>query len=413
MGFLGQSHYDIVLAQETKLRVNSEYVTPNWICVGSGTDTQKHAGVMILVRKTITNVQEVRHDTIIPGRLLRVRFPLGKDSCKLSVICAYQHAWNPKDPNIFAKREAFWHKLSHCIGGIPYREHVVIGGDLNVQLTPLLPYVGHGTGALSPERAPDADAAHTIASTHSLVALTTWGTPGSKAHTFVFGKHQAQLDYALVRQRHADGPARSARPAKNCPVGGWRQGGGMHSPIIASLPFHCKVFHKPPTHTPSIDAERIAQLAQASDKHDDPQVKQFRQAVKERIASVSTMLGVGQISLMVSEVARQHFPKAKEKTDTIVRWQQSPVKQGIKEMRRAWRMYRYSTSNATLEAIFGRWSSWTSYYQLYKRHKERCRTALRSKPPAATTNASSLTCPQVQKGTTSAARPPGANVDSQ
>ena len=111
MGFLDQSHYDIALVQETKLRVNSEYVTPNWICVGSGTDTQKHAGVMILVRKTITNVQEVRHDSIIPGRLLRVRFPLGKDSCKLSVICAYQHAWNPKDPNTLAKREAFWHKL--------------------------------------------------------------------------------------------------------------------------------------------------------------------------------------------------------------------------------------------------------------------------------------------------------------
>ena len=250
---------------------------------------------------------------------------------------------------------------------------MVIGGDLNVQLTPLLPYVGHGTGALSPERAPDA-AAHTIVSTHSLVALNTWGTPGPKAHTFVFGKHQAQLDYVLVRQRHADGTARSARPAKNCPVGGWRHGGGMHSPIIASLPFHCKVFHKPPTHTPSIDAERIAQLAQASDKHDDPQVKRFRQAVTERIASVSTMLGAGQISLMVNEVARQHFPKAKEKTETVVRWQQSPVKQGIKEMWRAWRMCRNSTSNATLEAIFGRWRTWTSYYQLYKRHKERCRT---------------------------------------
>ena len=130
MGFLDQSHYDIVLVQETKLRVSSEYVTPNWICVGSGTESQKHAGVMILIRKSITNVREVRHDSIIPGRLLRVRFALGNDSCKLSVICAYQHAWNPKDPNILAKREEFWYKLSHCIGGIPYREHLVVGGDL-------------------------------------------------------------------------------------------------------------------------------------------------------------------------------------------------------------------------------------------------------------------------------------------
>ena len=43
MGFLDQSHYDVVLVQETKLRVDSEYVTTNWICVGSGTESQKQA----------------------------------------------------------------------------------------------------------------------------------------------------------------------------------------------------------------------------------------------------------------------------------------------------------------------------------------------------------------------------------
>ena len=74
MGFLDQSHYDIALAQETKLRADSEYVTPNWICVGSGTESQKQAGVMILIRKTITDVREVRHDAIVPGRLLRALF---------------------------------------------------------------------------------------------------------------------------------------------------------------------------------------------------------------------------------------------------------------------------------------------------------------------------------------------------
>ena len=74
MGFLDQSHYDVVLVQETKLRVDSEYVTSNWICVGSGTESQKQAGVMVMIRKAITNVAEVRHDAVIPGRLLRVRF---------------------------------------------------------------------------------------------------------------------------------------------------------------------------------------------------------------------------------------------------------------------------------------------------------------------------------------------------
>ena len=115
MGFLDQSHYDIVLIQETKLRDDSEYTTPTWICVGSGTTAQKHAGVMILIRRSITNAHEVRHDAVIPGRLLRVRFPLGATGRLLSVICAYQHAWNPKDIHILEKRSEFWHNRGYPV----------------------------------------------------------------------------------------------------------------------------------------------------------------------------------------------------------------------------------------------------------------------------------------------------------
>ena len=48
--------------------------------------------------------------------------------------------------------------------------------DLNVQFTPFHPHIGHGTGALSSERAPDADAVHTLLSTHHLIALNTRAT---------------------------------------------------------------------------------------------------------------------------------------------------------------------------------------------------------------------------------------------
>ena len=62
MGFLDQSHYDVALIQETKLRADSEHTPPQWICVGSGSIAQKHAGVMILIRRTLTNATEARHD---------------------------------------------------------------------------------------------------------------------------------------------------------------------------------------------------------------------------------------------------------------------------------------------------------------------------------------------------------------
>ena len=357
--------------------VDSEYVTTNWICVGSGTESQKQAGVMVMIRKSITNVAEVRRDTVIPGRLLRVRFPLGNDGCKLSVICAYQHVWNPKDANIMVKREEFWCKMSQCIGSIPYREHLVLGGDLNVQMTAMYPHVGHGAGALSAERAPDTDAAHTVLSTHSLVALNTWGKHGSRAHTFAFGKHQAQLDYIIVRQRHSDIQARSSHPIQNCPVGAWRQGGGIHKPVAATLPFHCKVFHKPPTQAPGIDAEKIIQIAKRSGPEANAQLARFRIDVAEKIAPIRTVVEVGRLSPLVSEIARQHFPKMRESTHQTARWQQTEVQQGIKDMWKAWRLYRREdgrTKRITLEAVLGRWRTWSSYYKLYRRHRERCRT---------------------------------------
>ena len=96
MGCLDQSHYDVALIQETKLRADSEHTPPQWICVGSGSIAQKHAGVMILIRRTLTNATEARHDhartafarTLSPGclqphdqRSLRVSTCVGPKRC--------------------------------------------------------------------------------------------------------------------------------------------------------------------------------------------------------------------------------------------------------------------------------------------------------------------------------------------
>ena len=86
---------------------------------------------------------------------------------------------------------------------------------------------------------------------------------------------------------------------------------------------------------------------------------------------------MGRLSPLVNEVARQHFPKMRENTHQTARWQQTEVQQGIKDMWKAWRLYRREdgrTKRITLEAVLGRWRTWSSYYKLYRRHRERCRT---------------------------------------
>ena len=58
--FLDTSMYNLVLLQKTKWVHDSEYRTPNWICVGSGDPKQKHAGVMVMIRRSITVAEEVK-----------------------------------------------------------------------------------------------------------------------------------------------------------------------------------------------------------------------------------------------------------------------------------------------------------------------------------------------------------------
>ena len=268
--------------------------------------TQRHAGVLILIRRALTDVAAVRHTAAVPGKLLRVRFPLGKSTRMISVICAYQHAWAPRDPHNMEKRQEFWLRLGNCVGSVPQRELLVAGGDLNVQLAPFHPHIGHGTGVLSPEKTLDADTLNHLLAAHSLVVINTWGTPGSKAHTFRFGKHQAQLDFLLMRLTDTDAQARKACPLRNCPVGSWRNG-GLHSPIITTLPFRYTQFrslsHKPV----QADVEKIVAIAKDPHRETDPIAVEFRKEVAAKLQPLQTIEDVGNID-DCSSCCCQTFP---------------------------------------------------------------------------------------------------------
>ena len=209
------------------MSTDTEYCTDKWICIGSGTAQQKHAGVMALISKAITHEAEVKHDTIVPGRLIRVRFPVGKLNNVVSVLSAYQHAWNPKDPQILNKRLDYWHKLGQCLNGIPRREHLVIGGDLNVQVRPRPPHIGPGTGLCSADRATDEDEVVNLLDAHSLIMLNTWSKPGHTAHLQVWHTHththSAQLDDIIVRRSDAERVAKTSRPLAAMPCWGLAQ----------------------------------------------------------------------------------------------------------------------------------------------------------------------------------------------
>ena len=273
------------------------------------------------------------------------------------------------------KRQEFGLRLGNCVSSVPQRELLIAGGDLNVQLAPFRPHIGHGTGVLSPERALDADALNHLLAAHSLVALNTWGTPGSKAHTFRFGKHQAQLDFLLMRLTDTDAQARKACPLRDCPVGSWRDGGGLHSPIMATLPFRYTQFRSSSHKPVQADIEKIVAIAKDPHRETDPIVVEFRKEVATKLQQLKTIEDVGNmISMIIQAVAAKHFPRFPPSDAKLARWQQPHIQQGIAHMWKAWRHYRRHTSNTTLKALMARWRTWMQYARLYRRHRDRCRT---------------------------------------
>ena len=155
----------------------------------------------------------------------------------------------------------------------------------------------------------------------------------------------------------------------------------MHKPVVATLPFSYRVFHKPTKPVPQVDAEKIVRLAQTADPRANPEVAQFRLAVQEKLASVNTVPEAGSISTIICDIAAKHFPKQTQSSDKIVRWPQPHMQEGIRDTWKAWRYYRSSTKDTTLRAILGRWKTWTRYNQLYTKHKERCRTTKKAYIP--------------------------------
>ena len=248
-----KSMYNLVLLQETKWMHDSEYKTPNWICIGSGDSKQKHAGVLVLIRRSIMVAEEVKYECDLPARLLRVRFPVGAKF--VNVVSAYQHAWNLKDKTLLDKRATFWKKLDCCIHKIPNRELLILGGDLNVQTQPSPPHVGHGTGRLSKDRAADAFDLSQLLEVHDLTALNTWGRSGEVACTFAFEKQKtARLHYHQATRCHQ-------LPLRNFPVGGWRRTGGHHLPVVAALGAYITRPAKKSASTSTIDGERIIECS--------------------------------------------------------------------------------------------------------------------------------------------------------
>ena len=101
------------------------------------------SGVAVVLRRRIFAEQQVSHVTWIPGRLLHVRYSAAR--LNLDVVVGYQWVWQETTAERTAKlRHKFWHPLSLLLQGLPTRNVLVFGADLNTQCRTLPGLIGRG-----------------------------------------------------------------------------------------------------------------------------------------------------------------------------------------------------------------------------------------------------------------------------
>ena len=258
--------FDLLLLQETHFGLGkepSEYQLQGWTVISSPDPGHRWAGVAALVSHRIAAASSLQHCTVVPGRLLHVRFPVGqgRQARHVDVVCCYQWAWDA-DPakQRLDKRHSFWRRLNSLVQGFPVGNVECIAGDFNCSLKAHPRHIGtglHDSDFVYPD---SADFAQTMLAAN-LCALNTWG-PSKAAYTYCLdGQHpkRSQIDYIFASLPQSDAHARRAHTDRAINFAPWR-GGGRHFAVVASLRLDTRLAPPPARVTPACTFSRTLLL---------------------------------------------------------------------------------------------------------------------------------------------------------
>ena len=233
-----QTH--IVAVQETHWRGPLEYSTGRFFAIHSGSH-KAEAGLLLLLDKQVFAEPTIQYREVMPGRLIHAR--IETNPC-IDLVVGYQYAWSlPKasaavtsaKDAVLAKRAEFWAQLTTLLSALPARNRVLFLGDLNTTFSTEGTMVGRGVLARQGSHAPDTPLAQDLLRSLDLVVLNSWGVAGARACTYLpaGASGRSQIDFAIMRRREADAPARCAAPQllPFVPHTGMR-----HLPLLGTIP---------------------------------------------------------------------------------------------------------------------------------------------------------------------------------
>ena len=203
---------EIVIVVETRLAHHMEHATEAYFLMHSA---QQHAGILIMIHKSVAPLHRITWRVIEPGRVVHVRVYGTRGH--LNIIGYYQQAWQPQSPGAcLQERCRIQAMLEHVLTECSTRHLMLLGGDFNTDLVPMTPYVGTAlppTASQAKHRQPDGPALQDLIRRQGLCVLNTFHgwQPTFQGAGPRGDAVSSRIDFLMVRRPHADDASRQCK----------------------------------------------------------------------------------------------------------------------------------------------------------------------------------------------------------
>ena len=363
---LRRDKVDIAFIQETKWKFESTWENADYLYVhtnGTG-PLDRVGGLLTVISTKLAKASDLQYQALHAGRLLHVRFPCG--SFHADLLNCYQYAVG-QDEQVYDRRHKWFIKLHKCLSGLPKRNVLVMGGDLN---TPCIPHKGTCGPMVTTHAAAqykDYQDLQNILRTLNLMVLNTWCRPvhGQIATFSTFGGERAsQIDFLIVRARHATKEAKQAQALPDFPVAAWREG-HKHFSVQAWISKLSPPWHQAgatPQHAPKIDTEAI--IHDLKQQQEPAKLRALRDEVRMHITSDPAKL-----SIILLQAAQLHYPVKRLEVRPLS--QPEELANCAKDM---WALFRRMRNQPfRMAGIIQAWRCWVDFQRAHALHKDRSR----------------------------------------
>ena len=363
---LRRDKVDIAFIQESKWKFESTWENAEYLYVhtcGTG-PLDRVSGLLTVISTKLAKASDLQFQVLHAGRLLHVRFPCG--SFHADLLNCYQYAVG-QDEQVYDRRHKWFIKLHKCLSGLPKRNILVMGGDFNTPCIPHKGVCGPMVTAHAATQYKDHQDLQNILRTLNLTVLNTWCRPvhGQIATFSTFGGERAsQIDFLVVRSRHATREAKQAQALPDFPVAAWREG-QKHYPVQTWISKLSPPWHQAGVvqqHAPRIDTETI--IHDLKQQQEPAQLRALRDEVRVHITADPTKL-----STVLLKAAQIHYPAKRPEVRPLS--QSEELANCAKNM---WALFRRMRSQPfRMSGIFQAWRCWADFQRAHALHKDRSR----------------------------------------